>query len=140
MKRIVDFFLLTFILNFIWEISQAFLYSPHYAGIGGLIKVHIRASLGDVLMVVVIFLLNRLILGHKFFKDNSNGAMFLPVIITGFILAVFVEKYALVMGWWTYNSIMPIIPLLNVGLTPILQMMVVPLILFLSFQRHLRRD
>ena len=129
MKKILTISIITFILNFFWEISQAFLYVPHFVGISGLIKVHIRASLGDLLIVSLILLIDAIISTRIFPKENSKKR-FVAIAITGFILAVIIEKYALAIGRWSYNPLMPIIPILNVGLIPILQMIILPIAIF----------
>ena len=127
MKKVFSVFILVFLLNFLWEILQAFLYGPHFVGLGGLVKVHLVASLGDVLMIMIIFLLSYVISGYNFLNSECNARRFFSVMIIGFILAVIVEKYALATGRWGYSSLMPIIPFLNVGLTPVLQMVLIPL-------------
>ena len=129
MKKILTISIITFILNFLWEISQAFLYAPHFVGTGGLIKIHIRASLGDLLIVFLILLIDAIISTRIFPKENSKKR-FVAIAITGFISAVIIEKYALTIGRWSYNPLMPIIPILNVGLIPILQMIILPVLIF----------
>ena len=131
MRKVFYLFILAFALNFIWEISQSFLYMPHYVGISGLIKVHFIASLGDVVILSIIFLLSYFIFGFNLLKDKYSAKNLFVVIIIGLIIAVLIEKYALVTGRWEYNSAMPIIPLLKVGLTPVLQMILIPLALIL---------
>lgn len=44
------------------------------------------------------------------------------IIVFGIVIAVVIEKYALATDMWTYNSHMPIIPFLNIGLTPTIQL------------------
>ena len=131
MRKVFYLFILAFVLNFVWEISQAFLYMPHYVGIAELIKVHFIASLGDVLIISIIFLLSYSIFGFNVLNDKYSIKNLFVVIIIGLVLAILIEKYALATGRWEYNSAMPIIPLLKVGLTPVLQMILIPLTLIL---------
>lgn len=135
MKNAIIVFISTFILNFIWEISQAFLYAPHYVGIAGLITVHLRASLGDILIIFIILALDVIIFRNFYKEKKSNTIRFSAIIFIGLILATLVEKYALATGRWAYNPLMPIIPWLNVGLTPILQMMLIPLFVVVFWSR-----
>jgi hypothetical protein len=44
----------------------------------------------------------------------------------GALGAVGLEWYALASGRWSYNERMPIVPLVNVGLWPVLQMTLLP--------------
>jgi len=126
MKKIFFAIAITFGLNFVWEISQSFLYAPHYNGIGELISIHLWASGGDVVMVAVV-LFWAWICAEKFLKKKKNSWQELSLIIFfGFLLSVSVEKYALTVGMWSYNVWMPMLPWLKVGLTPVLQMMIIP--------------
>jgi len=73
------------------------LYASHFVGISGLIKVHIRASLGDLLIVFLILLIDAIISTRIFPKENSKKR-FVAIAMAGFILAVIIEKYALTIG------------------------------------------
>ena len=50
--------------------------------------------------------------------------------LTGGIGAVAAEIRNLSAGSWAYSKSMPIIPFLNVGLSPVLQFMLLPAIIF----------
>lgn len=86
MERILFISLISFVLNFIWEISQAFLYAPHYFGIAGLIKVHLRASLGDVLLIFIILLLDAFIFTCILRREKVILERFSAIIFTGFFV------------------------------------------------------
>jgi hypothetical protein len=44
------------------------------------------------------------------------------IIVIGMIVAVLNERYGLSTGRWTYDDLMPIIPIIKTGLTPTLQL------------------
>lgn len=136
MKKIVFIALISFVLNFIWEISQAFLYAPHYVGIAGLLTVHLRASLGDMLMIFIILSLDAFIFDRIFTRGKITIARLARIIFAGFLLAAIIEKYALATERWSYGPLMPIIPWLNVGLLPLLQMILIPLVIFAIWMRY----
>lgn len=46
----------------------------------------------------------------------------------GAVSAVAVERVALADGRWTYNALMPIVPIVNVGLWPVAQITILPVI------------
>lgn len=48
------------------------------------------------------------------------------VATAGGLTAFILEQYALATNRWRYNALMPIVPVLNVGLWPLLQMIVIP--------------
>ncbi|MFA6566408.1 MAG: hypothetical protein WCT48_06705, partial [Candidatus Paceibacterota bacterium] len=97
----------------IWENLHAFLYAGYK---GGEITQFIlfRASLGDAVMITLLAL--------PFFFIPSLKKWSWLIIILGVLLAVYIEWYALGAGRWAYNAYMPIIPFLNVGLTPTIQL------------------
>jgi hypothetical protein len=113
MKKISYIFLLSFLLNFVWENLHSALYAGYQ---GGKITEFIlfRASIGDAVMITILLLP---FLFVPWFKKRSW-----IIAVSGVILAVLIEWYALQTGRWAYNSLMPMIPLLNVGLTPTLQL------------------
>ena len=67
MKKIFFAIIIAFVLNFFWEISQSFLYAPHYKGFEQLISVHLWASASDVMIVSVILLASEIIF-ERFLK------------------------------------------------------------------------
>ena len=130
MKKIFSASILAFSLNFAWEISQSFLYAPHYNGVVELLEVHFLASLGDVAMVWAILSLTELLVEKFAKKRNKNWQKIWLILSLGFLLSVSVEKYALSNGLWAYNFWMPVVPWLKVGLTPVLQMILIPMIVW----------
>ena len=78
------------------------------------------------MVMVIIILLSNEIIFRRFLKDKNKKTQVFFIIFLGFLLATVVEKYALANGLWAYNHQMPIISGLNVGLTPVLQMMLIP--------------
>lgn len=66
------------------------------------------------------------------------------LVVLGALTAVVLEWHALQTGRWTYNALMPLIPGLRVGVYPVLQMAVVPVVAaslsgFLSDRAYDRR-
>ncbi|HBI17094.1 MAG: hypothetical protein UR60_C0021G0014 [Candidatus Moranbacteria bacterium GW2011_GWF2_34_56] len=114
-----------FILNFIWEVSQAGLYTPHFEGISGLFCVHLKATLGDVIILLVIYIIMSLILRDLKWINQKNKTLLISSAILGFVFAVTIEKYALLNNRWAYNELMPLIPYLDVGLSPIMQLLII---------------
>lgn len=131
MKKLFLSLALTFALNFFWEISQVALYKPHFNGVWDLIFVHLRATMGDVIIFILIYVLIGLIFKDRFWIFKNKFLSLFLASVFGFIFAVVVEKYALITGRWGYSDLMPIIPFLKVGLSPVLQMTFLsPLIAF----------
>lgn len=61
-----------------------------------------------------------LLLPFVYFSNLKNNSWL--IIVMGIIIAVFNEWYGLSTGRWMYNSLMPVLPIIKVGLTPTLQL------------------
>jgi len=107
--------LIAFLLNFVWEITQAPLYEC-YAQFTLCLWLCFKASLGDVLWVLLLY--------GTFRASHSKTA----TVLAGLAIAIGVELHALQTGRWAYTEMMPLVPFLNVGLTPLLQMAILPLL------------
>jgi hypothetical protein len=113
MKKIFYIFLVSFFLNFIWENLHSLLYAGYQ---GGTITEFIlfRASLGDAVMITLLAL--------PFFFISALKKRDWLIIVLGVLVAILIEWYALSSGRWAYNEYMPLIPFLNIGLTPTIQL------------------
>ena len=106
-------FTIAFVLNAVWENAHAFLY-VHYQGefITGMTL--LRASLFDAVITTFIALL--------FFNIiKTQYALYLSV-FTLVVFAIGLEWWAIETSRWAYGEGMPIIPFLNTGLTPTIQL------------------
>jgi len=133
-KKYAWIFVLAFFLNLIWENLHSLLY-VHYKGgpITGLILV--RAALFDAsVILLLIFLLTRLP------KHISSRYSWL-LIIDGTIIAVLLEWWALSQGRWPYTEAMPVIPFLNTGLTPTIQLGLLAYLVYriVEYKKHGQR-
>lgn len=115
-KYIATLAIVAFLLHIIWENAQAPLYAG-YPSFSQHFSVCLVGTLGDVVITLSVLAFLWLLK-----KDVSRPADFLGLAIIGFIIAVAIEQNALLAGKWDYVSAMPIIPWLNVGLIPIIQM------------------
>jgi hypothetical protein len=113
LKSVVFVFLISFFLNLIWENLHSFFYDV-YKGEVITEFILIRATLGDAVMLTILFLP---FLYLDFFKKRLW--LIIPI---GLALAIKIELFAMMTNRWTYNEFMPIIPYLNVGLTPTIQL------------------
>lgn len=127
--KFIRLILFIFGMNFIWEIFQMPLYKNHSIGFLDTVLIHLEASLGDLLIFVIIYLLGFMAFRNSAWFFQKNHAPFIFSMACGFFIAVVIEKYALATGRWEYDTLMPVIPLIRVGLTPILQMIILPTII-----------
>jgi len=121
--------IVSFLLNFLWENAHAPLYT-HPSGAIMTQAMLTIATLGDVFILSIFTALwwyIPLLRRHYTF-----------VIPLGLITAFVIEKYALGAGRWAYGPNMPIIPVLNVGLSPMVQLAITGFILILILRKYCR--
>ena len=116
--------------NYLWEVAQMPLYVVD--GTPLQFAAHcIVPSLGDGVWVVTIFAIGWAVFQRLnwFFRPGFNA--FCLMLMTGFIISVLIEWLAVYqINRWSYTASMPILPWVNVGLSPVLQMMLLPPLIF----------
>lgn len=113
MKKLLIIFGAAFLLNLIWENLHAPLY-VHYQGGAITQLVLLRAALVDALFITGLALP---FLYIPYLRERTWYAL-----LIGLIAAILLERFALTNGRWAYTAQMPIVPLLNTGLTPTIQL------------------
>ncbi len=123
----------TLILHGCWERIHIVLYTG-YSTLEGVLPVWVFATLGDLLYtLVVVALIGALKHDARWFTRTHHTLDYSALALLGFLIALMVEYKGLYLGRWEYLSTMPIIPLLEVGLSPILQMtFLLPLSVFIT--------
>ena len=123
-------FMVAVVLNYFWEVEQM----PLYVGQGSFLDfaVHcIIPSFGDGIIVLFIFGGGWLLLHRSDWSDRPGVSGYALMLLSGFTFAVFIEWGAVyVLGHWSYTANMPQLPGLGIGVTPILQMLVLPPLIF----------
>ncbi len=134
--------LLAFVFHFAWEMLQ----DPLYAGLserphGEVRSLCLMASLGDVVIAMIAFYAAALAAGSRFWFLNVKLAPFAAWISIGLLITVGLELIATrTTGRWNYSPLMPVIPLLRVGLAPLGQWLVIPTILVVLMNAHFRSE
>lgn len=128
-RLVIILSILAFSLNFAWEIIQLPLYQNNSFDLRH-VSFCAVASLADVIMVLLIyFVLGKIYKSPFWIKDITfDKALFL--IFTGGMGAVLSEMKHLSEADWSYSSSMPVVPLIHVGLSPLLQFMLLPLLIY----------
>lgn len=117
-------------LNYVWEIAQAALYVGMVSFETVLWHCFV-AALGDGVILLIIHASGWLVFGKPgwFFHPRVAAIAFL----LGFGLAIAVAVEWAAIYWlhrWAYTAQMPLIPGLGIGITPVLQMLVLPAAIF----------
>lgn len=120
-------FFVSFLLNFLWEISHSGLYI--WTGLMEKSILHFAwFSAKDAIFYLLFILLIAVVSGFLLWFRKPKLWHYLLLIIFGLIFSFGIEYHAINSGRWAYGLFMPIIPILNVGLSPILQMSIGPLL------------
>jgi hypothetical protein len=129
-RTVAVIFVLAVAGNYVWEIAQ----SPLYEGMGDLKKMLPHcfvASLGDGLLLLVIFAVGWATFRRSDWFVSPGRRGYFVMLVVGLVIGVVIEWAAVhLVGRWAYTPRMPPIPLLNVGLTPIAQMLILPPLVF----------
>jgi hypothetical protein len=102
------------------------------------------ASLGDGVFVWVIYVIGWAVFGRPDWFERPYWSQYALMLTTGAAIAIVVEWVAAHLAHrWAYSAKMPVVPGLNIGLVPILQMLVLPPVIFRLLaswgNRHKRR-
>lgn len=136
-KLIVLVGALAFLLNLMWEVAQGFLYEG-YKYDWEHISFCALASVADMLMVFILFFGFGLIYRNVLWIARLDAIKTFWLMLSGFLGAIVAEMVHTSRGSWDYGESMPIIPLVDVGLTPVLQFSILPLIIFIVSIRILK--
>ena len=107
----------TFMLHTLWENVQGPLYFG-YQTPAQWVPMALYGTAGDVMYTFLVYWLYRWWIGSRSLVARD----FMLLAGIGFVLAIGIELKAMYFELWSYAPTMPLIPLLNVGLSPILQM------------------
>ncbi len=124
----VNVTIFAFLLNLTWEFAQV----PLFAGMPTAehwraVLVCGQATLGDVVIALVGFWTVAICSRARTWVLRPAAAHVAGFVAVGVLITVVMEWLATrVLGRWTYAEAMPVIPLLGVGLAPLLQWIVLP--------------
>lgn len=141
MKKIISIqiyiFFFAYLLNLFWEISHSLLFQWN-PPISYYIPHILFTTFGDAVVILLMYWAAVLINRNLKWILNPQRRDYAVILGLGFSFAVLNEMASIYFGKWSYNALMPIIPILNVGLTPILQMLILPLFSFWLVKSQLK--
>ena len=120
---------LAFILNFLWEMAQMPLFKNMPFDRQTTLFCAL-ATVADCIMVLLLYLGFGLIYEDPMWFRQPRFQQVLFLIMAGGIGAVLAEKGHLLAGNWAYNSYMPLVPIVDVGVSPLSQFMALPAIIY----------
>lgn len=118
-------FLVAVAINVVWEVGQSVLFAPMGGWLSGTWRCFV-AGLGDGVIVLAIAASGWLFFrrGDWFVRPGLAGYLFMGAL--GMAIAGVIEIGARATGRWSYTDQMPLIPAMEVGLVPVLQMVILP--------------
>lgn len=129
-STITTLFVISVPLNFIWELAQM----PLYVDNGNLlnfVRHCIIPSLGDGVILLIIFGVGCGVLRRADWFVQPTASAYAFMLVSGLIIAIVIEWVAVYgMSRWSYTTRMPVLPVLGVGLSPVLQMLLLPPVIF----------
>ncbi|MBU1823095.1 MAG: hypothetical protein KKG00_16545 [Bacteroidetes bacterium] len=126
-----------YLLNLAWEVSQGFLYEGYEYDVKH-ISFCALASVADMLMVFILLFGFGLIYGNVYWTRHLPLHRITALMVTGGLGAIVAETLHTGRGSWSYADAMPLLPWVNVGLTPVLQFTILPLIIFWVFRKFIK--
>jgi hypothetical protein len=129
-RRLTVLFGLAVVVNYPWERAQSRLYV-----LPGGVDVHwwmcASASVVDGLLVLLLFRIGWLVTRQRDWYLRPGVRGYAILLLSGAVVSIAVEWIGIYGAhWWAYSPRMPIVPLLDVGLAPLAQMLVLPPLIF----------
>lgn len=121
--------IISFLLNSIWELAHSPLYLWHQYDFKH-VSICVLASLADTVIVLILIFLFGLVFKNVFWVNHLTISRTIVLALVGAIGAIIGEMWHTSKGDWAYADYMPLIPWLGVGVSPVLQFTILPLIIF----------
>lgn len=86
----------------------------------------IRASFGDGVIIALMWAAGALLFrSRRWFLDRRLKTIAM-LLLSGATIAIAIEVHALAVGRWSYSVLMATLPPLGIGLSPLLQLLILP--------------
>lgn len=123
-------FVIAVLVNYVWEIVQAPLYVRMEKM--SLVWWHCGlAAVGDGFFVLLIYAAGWIVSRKRDWFVPPKMIGYAVMLLAGLVISVSIEWLAVfVTNRWAYTAQMPVVPLLDVGLAPVAQMLVLPPLIF----------
>lgn len=114
--------------NALWEVAQLPLYTASAEPSGHLLKC-LRAAVDDVGILALLY--GAMALAARQLDWWRQFSLPRAILLAGIgvAVAILIEMRALEAGRWAYSASMPLVPGVGVGWSPVLQMVVIPIVL-----------
>lgn len=130
LRRALIIFIVASAVNYPWEVGQIMFYDV--SGTLAEIARHcLVPSLGDGVLVLIIYMSGLIVFKRLDWADTPSLRSYMLMLGAGLLVALAIEWLGVyVLGRWRYSELMPLVPMLDVGILPILQMLLLPALIF----------
>ena len=118
-----------FLLSILWENLHFSLYSNYAEWMEQIY--FLLCAFGDALLIFMVYFLVAVIFRNTGWLNHFTTAEITTTLIISAVVSVLAEKIALFMNWWQYSDQMPLVPILDIGLSPFLAIVLLPILTFL---------
>jgi len=129
-KLILTICSLAFLFNVVWEIAQGPLYEGFVYDFGH-ISLCVLASVADMLMVLLLYFVFSIFYKQPYWVNHMTVPKITSLVFIGGIGAILGELRHVAAESWSYTNAMPTLPFIDVGLSPVLQFMILPTLIFM---------
>jgi hypothetical protein len=119
-------FILAVAINYVWEMAQMPLYRGMPFDELSSWLICFRASLGDGVIVLAIWATGRVVFRRREWFSPAGAGPVVVMLVSGAVVAIAIEVHALAAGRWAYSELMPTVPPFGTGLSPLVQLLVLP--------------
>jgi hypothetical protein len=128
-------FTVSVFVHFLWEMLQSFAYDMEGVPLFRVVLNHLWASLGDGVLMLMMYGALSLRRRDPRWIAAMRPADWAWIVALGLASSVAIELRALATGRWSYSSAMPLVPGLDIGLLPVLQLLLLPVPIFWAAAR-----
>lgn len=126
---VLNIALTALVLNIAWELLHGPLYEE-YQYTWDHISMCLIAAFTDMLTTLIMLFGFGLFYKNIFWILKLNLSKTLLIIVTGGTGTILLERWHIATGHWEYAEKMPIVPWVEIGLTPLLQFTALPIFIF----------
>lgn len=127
---IINIALTAFLFNLMWELLHGPLYEEFQYDWNH-IRMCLLASVTDMLTLLVMLFGLGLFYKNTFWTQKLSLGKIIIIVVTGGTGTILLERWHITTGHWMYAEGMPILPIVEVGLTPFMQFTVLPILIFI---------
>lgn len=133
----IDLLVLSFLGHFAWEILQAPLFSSlsqvdHFVGI----SICLKATVGDLAIALAAFWCAAFVVRNRQWVNLPGRRASTAFFAVGLLMTVGLEYLNTeVTDGWVYGDVMPVLPIIGTGLSPMLQWVFVPMLVLWYMRR-----